>query len=354
MFTKLNSIILFALVAFWLGWLLYPIYIKFLKKIHAGKTIREEAVTGEKSVIFSEMHKHKAWTPTMWWWLLILIVLIMILLSLLVQKLWWTNNSLINRQETYVLLAWFFWMWLIWLIDDYLNIRWYGAKKWLSAKAKLIMMFIFSGLISRWFYAKLWIDYINLRPIAWKIHLWIFRPILTFVFTIAIVNAINITDWLDWLAWGLMWLELLALLVITYTNQTYIATTFVTIVWAVLASFMFFNIFPAKIFMWDSGAFAMGWLFATLIYLLNMRIWIIIPFLILFLPFIVDLCTSFLQIFWKKVFHKKLFEVAPLHHLFEKRWIHESTIVMKFWMIQALLAAVFAIMMFYQIWGELI
>jgi len=45
MFTKLNSIILFALVAFGLGWLLYPIYIKFLKKIHAGKTIREEAVT---------------------------------------------------------------------------------------------------------------------------------------------------------------------------------------------------------------------------------------------------------------------------------------------------------------------
>ncbi len=354
MFTKLNSIILFALVAFGLWRLLYPLYIKFLKKIHAGKTIREEAVTGEKSVIFSEMHKHKAWTPTMWWWLLIFIVLIMILLSLLVQKLWWTNNSLINRQETYVLLAGFFGMGLIWLLDDYLNIRWYGAKKWLSAKAKLIMMFVFSGLISRWFYTKLWIDYINLWPIAGKVHLWIFWPILTFIFTIAIVNAINITDWLDWLAWWLMWLELLALLVVTYVNQTYIATTFVTIVGAVLASFMFFNIFPAKIFMGDSWAFAMWWLFATLIYLLNMRMWIIIPFLVLFLPFIVDLCTSFLQIFWKKVFHKKLFEVAPLHHLFEKKWNHESTIVMKFWMIQALLVAVFAIMMFYQIWWELI
>jgi len=354
MFTKLNSIILFALVAFWLGRLLYPLYIKFLKKIHAGKTIREEAVTGEKSVIFSEMHKHKAWTPTMWWWLLIIIVLFMVILSLLVQKLWWTNNSLLNRQETYVLLAGFFGMWLIWLIDDYLNIKGFWAKKWLSAKAKLIMMFIFSGLISRWFWAKLGIDYINLWPIAGKVHLWIFWPILTFVITIAIVNAINITDWLDWLAWGLMWVELLVLAVVTFTNQTYIATTFVVIVWAVLASFMFFNIFPAKIFMWDSGAFAMWWLFAALIYLLNMRIWIIIPFLILFLPFIIDICSSFLQIFWKKVFHKKLFEVAPLHHLFEKRWNHEATIVMKFWMVQALLAAVFVIMMFYQIWGELI
>lgn len=354
MFTKLNSIILFALVAFGLWRLLYPFYIKFLKRIHAGKTIREEAVTGEKSVIFSEMHKHKAGTPTMWWWLLIFIVLIMVLLSLLVQKRWWTNNSLINRQETYVLLAGFFGMGLIGLLDDFLNIRWYWAKKWLSAKAKLIMMFVFSWLISRRFWAKLGIDYVNLWPIAGKIHIWIFRPILTFIFTIAIVNAINITDGLDWLVWWLMWVELIVLAVITFVSGTYISTTFVVMVWAVLASFIFFNIFPAKIFMWDSWAFALWWLLASLIYLLNMRIWIIIPFLVLFLPFIVDLCSSALQIFWKKVFHKKLFEVAPLHHLFEKRWHHETTIVMKFWMVQALLAVVFLIMMLYQIWGELI
>jgi phospho-N-acetylmuramoyl-pentapeptide-transferase len=354
MLVKLNSILIFALIAFLMWLFFYPIYIKILQKLKVWKTIREEAITWEKSIIFSKLHKHKAWTPTMWWGLLLLITLIMILSSLLVQKLGWSNNSLINRQETYVLLAGFFGMWLIGLIDDILNIRWCSKKKWLSARAKLIMMFIFSAFISRWFYAKLWVDYINLRPFAWKVSIWIFYPILTFLITISIVNAINIVDWLDWLAGGLMAVIFFVLWAVTLINQTYIATTLVIIVTAVLASFMFFNIFPAKIFMWDSGAFAMWWLVASLLYLLNMRMGIFIPFIVLFLLFIIEVTSSLLQIFWKKVFHKKLFEVAPLHHLFEKRWLHESTIVMRFRMIQALLAAVFIIMMFYQIWWELI
>jgi UDP-N-acetylmuramyl pentapeptide phosphotransferase/UDP-N-acetylglucosamine-1-phosphate transferase len=65
MLIKLNHIIIFALIAFSLGILLYPIYIRFLQKIKAGKTIREDAVTGEKSTIFSKLHQHKAGTPTM-------------------------------------------------------------------------------------------------------------------------------------------------------------------------------------------------------------------------------------------------------------------------------------------------
>ncbi len=76
---------------------------------------------------------------------------------------------------------------------------------------------------------------------------------------------------------------------------------------------------------------------------------IIIPFIILFGLFIVDLATSFLQIFRKKYFKKKLFVVAPLHHLFEKKGIGETTIVMKAWFIQGLLAAITIIIIFYQV-----
>jgi len=61
-------------------------------------------------------------------------------------------------------------------------------------------MFLFAGFISRWFYTKLGVDYINLWPIAGKIDIGIFFPILTFFMTISIVNAINITDGLDGLA----------------------------------------------------------------------------------------------------------------------------------------------------------
>ncbi|MCK9467449.1 MAG: hypothetical protein M0P94_03915 [Candidatus Absconditabacterales bacterium] len=354
MLVKLNSILIFALIAFFMGLFLYPIYIKTLKKLKVGKTIREEAITGEKSTIFSKLHQHKAGTPTMGGGLFLLITLIMMLVSFIVQKCGRINNSLLNRQETYVLLAGFFGMGLIGFIDDILNIKGYGRKKGLSAKAKLIMMFVFSAFISRWFYAKLGVDYINLRPFTGKIHIGIFYPIITFLVTISIVNAINIMDGLDGLAGGLMAIIFFVLGAITLVNQTYIATTLVVIVTAILASFMFFNIFPAKIFMGDSGAFAMGGLLASLLYLLNMRMGIFVPFVIIFLLFILDTFSSALQIFWKKRFKKKLFSVSPFHHLLENKGHHETTIVMKAWMLQALLAVITIIMVFYQMSGTII
>ncbi len=79
-----------------------------------------------------------------------------------------------------------------------------------------------------------------------------------------------------------------------------------------------------------------------------MRMGILIPFIVLFSLFIIELFSSFLQIFWKRYFKKKLFAVSPLHHLFEHRGIHETTIVMKAWFIQGILAVITIIILFYQ------
>ena len=127
---------------------------------------------------------------------------------------------------------------------------------------------------------------------------------------------------------------LATLALVTFLNQTYIATSLIVIVVAVLVSFLWYNINPAKIFMGDSGAFALGGLLSSLILLLNMREGIVIPFIILFALFIIELLSSFLQIFWKKFFKRKLFAIAPFHHLWEYRGMKEYTVVMKFWMIQ--------------------
>jgi phospho-N-acetylmuramoyl-pentapeptide-transferase len=141
---------------------------------------------------------------------------------------------------------------------------------------------------------------------------------------------------------------------VTFFNQTYIATTAIGIVIASLVAFMFYNIHPAKIFMWDSGAFALWWLLATLLYTLNMRTGILIPFVVLFGLFIVDTWSSFLQIFRKKYLKRKLFVVSPLHHLFEHNGIEETTIVMKAWIIQWILVAITIIALFYQFNGKLL
>ncbi len=343
---KLSQILFYALVSFGISLLLYPAYIRLLQRVKAGKTIRENAATGEKSEIFSKMHAHKQGTPTMGGGMFLIVMLVMILGSFLLQHFGWIGNSLWNAKESYIILFGFFSMGLIGLVDDFLNIKNYGKVKGLSARAKLIGMVVFSAWISYWFYLKLGIDYINLWPIAWKIEVWILFPILTFIATITIVNAINITDGLDGLAGGTMAIILVSLAIVTFLNGTYIATTVVCILVAVLVAFLFFNINPAKVFMGDSGAFALGGLLASLIYLLNMRFWILIPFLIIFGIFIVELCSSFLQIFWKKVFRKKLFTVAPFHHLLEYKGMHETTIVMKTRLVQAILAIAGVLLIF--------
>ncbi len=349
MLVKLNQILLFGLVTMGIAFLLYPIYIKFLRNMKAGQSIRSEDVSGKKSTIFTKLHKHKAGTPTMGGALFLVIMFLMVGVSFLIYKLWYINHTLLNRQETYIILFGFFSMGLIWVIDDYLNIKWKWAKKGLSVKWKLIGMFVFAAFISRWFYVKLWISYVNLRPIAGKIDIGIFFPILTFFLTIAITNAINIVDWLDWLAWWLMSMVLFGLSIITFYNQTFFATTVLIIVLISLMVFTFYNIFPAKVFMWDSWALALWWLVCTTLFLLNMRIGIFIPFAVLFLLFIIDIGSVWLQIFWKKIFKKKLFPIAPIHHYLEYKGKHETTIVMKAWFLQLILLSIFIVMMFYQI-----
>lgn len=349
MLLKLNVIIIYSLLAFFLALMLYPIYIHFLRKWKAGKQIRDESVTGDKASIFKKMHAHKKWTPTMWWWLILFILLILVLLSIAIQYQWYTTNSLFARSETYILLFALLSMWGLGLVDDIFNIKGEKAIKGMTAKMKILRMFLFSGFISYRFYWKLGIDYINFRPFAGEIHLGFWYAIITFVFTIAIVNAINITDGLDGLVGGLMIIILGSIGIITFISQRYLATTIIGIVlWTTLA-FLWFNINPAKIFMGDSGALAFGGLTAALVYLLNIKFGIIIPFIILFALFRIEIWSSFLQIFWKKIFKKKLFTIAPFHHALEHAGEPEHSIVMKFRVVQGLLATIVLVWIFYQL-----
>ena len=348
MLRNLILILSFTLATFIISITIYPLYIKLLKRIKAGKTIRSNTATWEKSEIFAKLHEHKAWTPTMWWWLFLVMMVLMVWISRLLQKAWITNYYLWNREETYIILFWFFSMWLIWLIDDILNIKWVWKVKWLNMKAKMLWLILFSAWISYRFYHVLWIDYIDLSPFFGRIHLWIRFPIWTFISTIFIVNAVNITDWLDWLAWWLNIFVLITFAVALFTAHRYLATTVLWICVATLVAFMFFNINPAKVFMWDSWAFALWWIISATTYLLNMSIWIFIPAFIVFLIFIIDLCTSGLQMFWKKVFHHKLFPIAPFHHYLEYIGIKEYTIVMYMWLIQTILTVSAIIFIFRQ------
>lgn len=348
MLLKLNSIILYSLIAFFVAMILYPVYIELLKKLKFWKEIREEWAAWGKAEIFNKLHGHKAWTPTMWAWLFLIIVAIMVLFSYVLQYLGYINNSLITRQETYVILFWFFSLGIWWMIDDYMNIKKIWKVRWLPAIVKMIWMLLFSAFISYWFYVKLWIDYINLWPLGGEVHIGLLFPLITFIFTVMVVNAINFTDWLDGLAGGLLIMVLFVLWMLTFFYQWYLSTTIIWIVLGWLLAFLWFNINPAKIFMWDSWALALGGLISCLVYLLNINVGIMIPFILLFSLFWLEFFSSALQIFWKKVFKRKLFPIAPFHHLLEHGWRQEHTIVMKFWLIQWVLTWLTIVLLFYQ------
>jgi phospho-N-acetylmuramoyl-pentapeptide-transferase len=309
-------------------------------------------MTGDDAPIFNQLHQHKAGTPTMGGWLILLIVLGMVLSSFVIQYYGITNNSLFTRQETYIILFALFSMWGLGLLDDYLNIRGKASIRWLTANMKLIWMFAFSAFISYWFYRKLGIDYINIWPLWGERQIGRIYPLFTFFLTVAIVNAINITDGLDGLVGGLMLIVLGVFALMTFINQWYLATTVIGIVLGANLAFLRFNINPAKIFLGDSWALALGGLVATLTYLLNITTGIILPFMLLFLIFWIELGSSFLQIVRKKWFHKKLFSIAPYHHLLEHTWQKEHTIVMKFRVVQGILAAVTLICIIYQFYAN--
>ena len=344
---RLNLILISGVLSFIITFVFYPFYIRLLQKLKAWKLLREDATSWWKAEIFNKLHKWKIWIPTMWWLLILLVTFIMVLVSILLEKLWYINHSLFSQKETYIILFAFFSMWILWLVDDFLNIKWIGKVKWLTAKMKLIWMFLFSAFIAYWMYYKLWVDYI----ILWdeKIYIWFFYALLVFIFTVKLVNAVNITDWLDWLAWWILILILLALSIMTYFQGWYITTTLLAVISSALIAFLWYNINPAKIFMWDSWSLAFWWLIASVIYLLWIKLWIWTIIIPLLLILFVELWSSFLQIFSKKVFKRKLFKIAPFHHNLEYHWYKEYTIVMKLWLIQIVLTMISLIIFLYQV-----
>ncbi len=353
MLLKLNSIILYTLIAFLLALLLYKPYIRLLKHRKAGKSLRETAVGGGVAEIFQKLHGHKAWTPTMGWGMFLIIMFLGIALSFLLQQLGYINNTLFTRQETYIILFGFFGMGIRGLIDDRLNIKWIGKGRGLPAKLKLVGMVLLAAWISYRFFIKLGVSTVNLRPLLPNTFIDIGRlyPIGTFFLTLAITNAINITDGLDGLAWGMMVIVLWILAIVTFFYGWYLATTVIWILTGVLLAFLLFNINPAKVFMGDSGALALWGIVSSLLYLLNLREGFFIAFMILFLIFRVELLSSGLQIFRKRVFKRKLFSIAPFHHLLEHKGQKEYTIVMRFRIIQWLLGSITLILVFYQLYS---
>ena len=151
-----------------------------------------------------------------------------------------------------------------------------------------------------------------------------------------LTNAVNITDGLDGLAGGTLAASFAAIMGIALVQgQVGIAAFSGTIIGALLA-FLWFNIFPARFFMGDTGAFALGATLAVLAFLTNSIL--ILP--VIAFVFCVEALSSLVQWFSKRFFSKKVFLIAPLHHHFEALGWPETKVTMRLWVIASVMATI--------------
>jgi len=328
--------------------IILPFFIKFLTKLKLGKQIREEA-TIWKAKLFSRLHEAKMWTPTMWWAGILGIVILMVLSSVVIQQLWYTNNSLVNQKETFLPLFTLVAIWLVWLVDDYMNIREIWRTKWLSARFKMFWLLLFAAAWAFWFYYKLWWNVTDemwnfvrtlQMPFLWELQIWaFFIPLFIFII-VAGANSVNITDWLDWLAWGLLLFAYSVYAYIAYDQWLLLlATLCVVIIWALVA-FLWFNIKPAKFYMWDVWSLAL-WANLGIMAMLTNTMFI---FIIVTAIFIFETLSVIIQLTSKKLRNgKKVFLIAPFHHHLEAKGRKEETVVFRLWLVGILLSAVWII-----------
>ena len=318
-----------------------PSYISFLQDMKFWKSIRKNA-TMWKATEFYKLHKKKAGTPTMGGAIILWVVFFMVAVSVALQQIWWINYSLINQKETYLSLFTLVTVWFLGMIDDYMNIKWIGKAKWLSAKFKMLWLLLFATLWALWFYYKLDAGTlaIPLMEQGLSIGIW-FIPL--FIFTIvAFSNSVNITDGLDGLAWGLLLFTYGIYTYITFDQELFLLSALcASIVWALVA-FLWFNVKPAKFYMWDVWSLSLGANLGIMAMLTD-TLFILV---IIGLLFILNITSVVIQLTSKKLRKwKKVFRIAPFHHHLEAIGWKEEEIVFRFWLI-GLLLSIFGIIMY--------
>src|SRR6266508_26661 len=208
----------------------------------------------------------------------------------------------------------------------------------LRARTKLLVTIVIS--IGLFLAATKWADkseVLRLRVVDYQIDLGVFYIVFVYVVVAATTSAVNLTDGLDGLAAGCAAIVLLAYIGITFitTGQRELALLSACLVGACVG-FLWFNAFPATIFMGDTGSLGLGGAIAGLAVMTKTEILL----LVLGGIFVVEALSVLIQVFSFQTFRKRVFLMAPVHHHFEILGWSETKIILRFWIVAAVCAAI--------------
>lgn len=294
---------------------------------------------GQLSAIFDRFHGHKAGVPVGGGLLCILVITVVFaILFPLLQSLGITVTHVYPLiPEITVLFFSFLSFGAIGLYDDVK--KFFGVKEsrffGLRLRHKIFLQLASAAITGAMMYFWLGINFINF-PFLGEIFVGpLFIAYATFVI-VAFANAVNITDGLDGLAGGVLLFCFFGLWVLSASILDTTMSLFIALLIGSLIAFLYFNIYPARIFMGDVGALAFGAVLAVIGLLLGKSIALIIIGGI----FVVEILTSLLQLLSKKFRKKKLFPVAPLHLWLQLVGWEEPKIVMRAWITGIILTAI--------------
>ena len=317
--STLIHILLLGFFSFLVSMALTPLYTTLAYKYEWWKRQRSEAWNGGAATVYGKLHaeKHKRNIPTMAGLIFIASVALV------------TLAANLNRGQTWLPLAGMVASGLVGLLDDIMNIRGSVGIAGMRAKTKFALHSFIALVGGWWFFAKLGVTHIYI-PGLHEVYIGIFVIVLFWFVVIATANAVNITDGLDGLAGGLLTSSFTVYAIICAVEGKYALSAFCVTLVGALLSYTWFNIYPARFFMGDAGAFALGT--ALGIIALQTNTVYVLP--IIGAVYVIETGSVILNRLSKKLRGgKKIFRTSPLHHHFEAIGWPETKVTMRFWIL---------------------
>ena len=310
------QVVIPVLISFAISVILGPIIIPFLRKLKMGQTERVEGV---------QSHLKKAGTPTMGG--------VIFLIATVITSLFYVRDYPKVIPVLFLTLG----FGIIVFLDDYLKVvlrRSDGLLPWQKFSLQVVVTAVFTYYLVNYTDVNLamripfWSDhYLNLG--------WLAVPVLFFA-VIGTVNGVNFTDGLDGLASSVTLIVAVFFSVVSIGTKSGIEPITCAVVGG-LMGFLLFNVYPAKIFMGDTGSLALGGFVAGAAYMMQMPLFILLVGLI----YLVEVLSVIIQVtYFKKTHGKRIFKMAPIHHHFELCGWSETRVVAVFSIITAVMCLI--------------
>lgn len=339
------KVLMTGVAAFILAFALTPLWTHILYKYKIGIKIKTTAVDGSALSFVNKLHAHKSGTPTMGGLLVWLTVALLAFASHYLFPLvaQWTDTNFLarmdflSRKHTWLPLFALVAAGILGLFDDIMSVRGWGTNKGggMRFAKRFWWLILVASLGAWWFYAKLGWHHIHVPAMGDYPIGWWYVPLFIFVILFAAISS-NETDGLDGLNAGVLTIAFAAFAVIAFVENKVNLAAFCAAISGSLTAFLWFNIYPARFFMGDTGAMSLGTTLGVVAMLTNSAL---VLFVIVFI-YVMESGSVAIQLTSKRLFGRKVFRSAPLHHHFEAVGWPEPKIVMRAWVFTMMTATV--------------